>query len=226
MIFGQTKLELKVGIFVFGGLLILAMFILRIGDLRSSAGGVPVNFVFNFVNGVKLGAPVRFAGVDIGEVKAINFLYSPGEAKTRVQLVSLIRRDVKIPADSAVWVNTLGLLGEKYIEIMPGKDYARLVEPNMTIIGHDPMAMNEMGEMVKGMAENVNDLVTKLKSKEGTIGRLLYDDSLYLELEKSITQLTGTLDSSISRIGAEMEGLVTDLRKNPWKMFWKTKEKK
>ncbi|MBI5145373.1 MAG: hypothetical protein HZA27_04225, partial [Candidatus Omnitrophica bacterium] len=59
MIFGKTKLELKLGVFVFVGIVILVLFILLIGDFQTWTSGYEVNFLFNFVNGVKIGAPVR-----------------------------------------------------------------------------------------------------------------------------------------------------------------------
>jgi hypothetical protein len=142
--------------------------------------------------------------VDVGEVKRMSFERGDVEGKYKVRIVNWIREDIRIPADSTVWVNTLGLLGEKYIEIMPGKDYSRLVTPNDEIVGNDPVAMNEFGEMARKIMINVDDTVSGINRKEGTVGKLLYDDVLYRELE----------------------ALITDVRKNPWKLFWKTKEKK
>ncbi|MDD2752939.1 MAG: MlaD family protein, partial [Candidatus Omnitrophica bacterium] len=124
MIFGKTKLELKVGIFVFIGIIILAIFVLSIGKFRTWSSGYKVNFTFSFVNGVKVGAPIRFAGVDVGEIKKINVRFLPEEQRSQVILECWLRNFVHIPVDSTIWVNTLGLLGEKYLEIMPGKDYA------------------------------------------------------------------------------------------------------
>ena len=204
MIFGQTKLELKVGIFVFIGLLILTFFILSIGDFRTLTTGYEVNFLFNFANGVKIGAPVRFAGVDVGEVKEINFVASSAEGnKPQVQIKGSIKKTVKIPVDSAVWVNTLGLLGEKYIEIMPGKDYNNTVMPKQTLVGVDPVPMEEVSVMARDIAKHLDESLKRIINKEGTVGKLLYDDKIYNELD----------------------AMVTDLRKHPWKLFWKTKER-
>lgn len=114
MIFGRSKTELKVGIFVFVGLVILMIFILSIGGFKTWSSGYKVKFVFNFINGVKLGAPVRFAGVDVGQVKKINFISSL-DGRTKVEIVAWVKDSVNIPLDSSIWVNTLGLLGEKYI---------------------------------------------------------------------------------------------------------------
>jgi phospholipid/cholesterol/gamma-HCH transport system substrate-binding protein len=74
MIFGKTKLELKVGVFVFIGLVLLAVLILSIGGFKTWTSGYNINFIFHFVNGVKVGAPVRYAGVDVGEVKILSFI--------------------------------------------------------------------------------------------------------------------------------------------------------
>jgi len=204
MIFGRSKLELKVGIFVFIGLAIMVTFVLLISDIKTMTSGYIVKFKFNFVNGVKVGAPVRFAGVDVGEVKDIRIIFNPKEQKSDIEISGLIRQGIKIPADSLVWVNTLGLLGEKYIEIMPGKNYSIVIKPNDTLIGNDPMAMQEVGELAKKIAGDVDLSLMRLMNKEGTVGKLLYDDKLYNELE----------------------ALIIDIRKNPWKLFWKAKEKK
>ncbi len=204
MIFGKTQLELKVGIFVFIGLVIMLIFIFLIGDFKSFAAGYPVDFTFGFINGVRVGAPVRFAGVDVGEVKKINVEYSPEQQKTRVTISGWVKKGIKIPLDSTVWVNTLGLLGEKYIEVMPGKDYSKFISPGDCIVGNDPIAMHEVAQLAKDLVANIDESITKIKNKEGTVGKLLYDDVLYKELE----------------------AFMKDIRKHPWKLFFKTKEKK
>jgi phospholipid/cholesterol/gamma-HCH transport system substrate-binding protein len=224
MIFGKSKLELKVGMFVFAGLVVLLIFVLYIGDFQNSLSTYRVNFTFNFINGVKLGSPVRFAGVDVGEVKAINFIFPVKGEKPKVRMVGTITRNIKIPLDSSVWVNTLGILGEKYIEIMPGKDFENVAKDGETMVGNDPFAMQEFGEMaksvvtkldatltgingvadsVKALTLNLDDGVTRIKNGEGTVGKLMYKEELYNELE----------------------ALVVDLKSHPWKLFWKGKEK-
>lgn len=204
MIFGKSKLELKVGIFVFIGLAILVVFVLSIGNFRIILSSHRVDFQFNFTNGVKVGAPVRFAGVDIGEVKGLHFVSVSPDTAPRVRIIGWVRRDIKIPADSTVWINTLGLLGEKYIEIMPGRDYQNIVKTNQVLVGIDPIPMQEFTTLAKDIGTDLDAAINGIRKKEGTVGKLLYDDTIYKELE----------------------ALVSDLRRNPWKIFWKTKEKK
>lgn len=204
MIFGKTKLELKVGIFVFIGLVILVIFILSIGGLKTWSSGYRINLNFNFVNGIKVGAPVRFAGVDVGEVKRVNLEFVPAENRSNVRLVVWVRGIIKIPVDSSAWVNTLGLLGEKYVEIIPGKDYANSLRDNQSLSGIDPLPIHEIFNRAESILHNLDDGIIKIRNKEGSLGKLIYEDKVYNELE----------------------ALVTDLRKNPWKLFFKAKEKK
>ncbi|MCX5697760.1 MAG: MlaD family protein [Candidatus Omnitrophica bacterium] len=203
MIFGKSKLELKVGVFVFFGLIILIMFVLMIGNFRTWSLGYRVNVIFNFINGVKVGAPVRFAGVDVGEVKSINIVFVDSQPLSKVRVTCWVKNVVKIPADSTVWVNTLGLLGEKYVEIMPGKDYKNVLAENQSLDGNDPIAMHEVAALAKNLVGDLDASFVKIKNGEGTIGKLLSDETIYNELEATMK----------------------DIRRNPWKLFWKTKEK-
>jgi len=224
MIFGKSRLEFKLGIFVFFALVVLFIFVFLIGDLKNRYSSYPVSFVFNFVNGVKVGAPVRFAGMDVGQIRSLKVITAESSKTTKILLEALIHNDCKIPIDSQIWVNTLGLLGEKYIEIMPGKNYVSLVQKNGVMVGIDPVPMQEFGELARSigkkldesiseiktvagslsaLTKNVDDGVSRIKNKEGTVGKLLYDDALYKELED----------------------LVIDIKKHPWKLFTRPKEK-
>ncbi len=209
MIFGKTKLEMKVGVFVFISMVILVTFVLSIGGFKTWTSGYQVVFTFDFVNGVKLGAPVRFAGVDVGVVKKLQFTRLPDGGKTQVRALCWVKKEIRIPRDSRIWINTLGLLGEKYLEIMPGKESSNVMQPYETLAGTDPIPMHEITDMARGVVMNIDEAIVKIKNQEGTLGKLLYDDAIYKELE------------IISR---ELDLLVTDVRKHPWKLLWKGKE--
>ncbi|MFA4889671.1 MAG: MlaD family protein [Candidatus Omnitrophota bacterium] len=226
MIFGKTKLELKVGAFVFIGLGILMAFVLLIGSFRTWSSGYHVKFTFNFVNGVKMGAPVRFCGVDAGEVQEIKLKFNPQEGRVKVHIYCWLKQEALVPLDSTVWVNTLGLLGEKYIEIIPGADYTKSLSEGKELIGRDPIPMHEITEFAKRIAGGLEEIIGKVKSGEGTIGKLIFDDSLYKDVEGALKNKDGTVgklfyDDSLYK---ELEALVGDIRRNPWKLFFKTKE--
>ncbi len=198
MLFGKTRLELKVGIFVFIGMVILIVFILSIGGFKTWSEGYQVVFSFDFVNGVKIGAPVRYAGVDVGQVKEINFRRDDLN-ETKVDIVSWVKKEVRIPMDSAVWINTLGLLGEKYVEIMPGTELKNFAKAGTLLEGHTPIAMHEVGDSMKKIIDDIDGMIKEIKAGQGTIGKLFIDDAVYNELE----------------------ALVLDLKSHPWKLLLK-----
>ena len=201
MIFGKTKMELKVGVFVFFGLVLISIFILSIGGFKTWASGYNIKFGFSFINGVKIGAPVRFAGVNVGHVKKIELTVPPMGGQTRVHVTCWVKREVKVPLNSIIWVNTLGLLGEKYIEIMPGGDYNHVLAEGQELAGVDPIPLNKITDLANNIANNINDILEKVKNQEGSLGKLIYDDTIYEELE----------------------ALTIDIRQHPWKLFIKTK---
>ena len=200
----KSKLELKLGIFVFIGLVILVFLVLSIGDFRTWHAGYNIFVEFGFVNGVKIGAPVRFSGVDVGEVEDIEIILDPQTKTTRIRILAWVNNKAQIPIDSTVWVNTLGLLGEKYIEIIAGKNFDELLKPDDTIVGNDPVAMHEVTQLTKKLAKDVDESITRINKQEGTVGKLLFDDKLYQDLEE----------------------LVVDIKNNPWKLLYRTREKK
>lgn len=206
----RSRLELTVGIFIIIGLIVFVSFVFLIRDFQIIKPGYRFDIVFGFANGLKISTPTRLAGVDVGEVQGIKIFYDAGEAQTKVRVRVWVKADAKIPSDSQVWINTLGLLGEKYIEIIPGKNYGSLVKEGDTLTGEDPVAMEEITEKTKELVlkieesiSGLNYVLEKIKAGEGTIGKLVNDETVYNNIED----------------------LTDDLRRHPWKLFWKTKEK-
>ncbi|NQU19079.1 MCE family protein [bacterium] len=231
MIDRTTKLELKVGIFVFVGIIILVIFVLMIGDFRLINPGYMFKISFGFANGVTLSAPVRLSGVEVGEVKGVHIGYDEQTKKPLVLIDVWVKKDTHIPIDSRVWVNMLGILGEKYIEIIPGQNYKTLLKEGSLIVGEDPVSIQELtdlsreialqvGETVKDVSltlnklntttldklnitlDSLNSILTSVKQGKGTMGKLFFDDSLYNNIEE----------------------MFYDLKKNPWKLLHRPKE--
>jgi len=198
----ERNLELKVGIFVFVGLVILVGFILLIGDFQDFHNRYNIKIIFSFINGIKIGAPVRFSGLDAGEVKDLRPQVDPLTNQTKIEAIARIKGEIKIPHDSKVWVNTLGLLGEKYLEIMPGRDYHHILKNGDVLIGSDPVPMNEFSELAFSIVQDFKEIINKLNNAQGTIAKLLYEDTLYKDLE----------------------AFVADLKAHPWKLLYRPKE--
>lgn len=197
--------ELKVGIFIAVGILIFFIVALSIGDVYLVRKGYHINVLFNFANGISESAPVRVAGVDVGQIDKIDIFFDEEEKKTKVRLLAWIKDEkIKITKDSMAVINTLGLLGEKYLEVFPGKDTEHFLVSGEEIIGHDPIPTELIAEKVNNIADSVNIIMTRLEEGEGTIGKLLVEEKVYDDLE----------------------AFVEDIKKHPWKLLHKSKGSK
>lgn len=111
----RAKLELVVGVFVLIGLACLAYLSIKLGKLEVIGGRVyEVEAVFDSVSGLKAGASVEIAGVEVGRVKGIRL---NGD---RALLKLAIRDGVMLYDDTIASVKTRGIIGEKYVSLSPG----------------------------------------------------------------------------------------------------------
>ncbi|HJX30632.1 MAG TPA: outer membrane lipid asymmetry maintenance protein MlaD [Thermodesulfobacteriota bacterium] len=109
--------ELLVGLFMIVGIACLAYLSIKLGRMEIIGDkGYKVYAEFPEIGGLKNGASVEIAGVEVGRVRNISL--SDYQAKIELQINS----GVKIQEDAIAAVKTKGLLGEKYIQISPGGD--------------------------------------------------------------------------------------------------------
>jgi phospholipid/cholesterol/gamma-HCH transport system substrate-binding protein len=223
--------ELKVGTFILVGIVILIFIIFSIGDINISKAGYPLKVTFNFAAGLGTSAPVRLAGVGIGRVDGIRVMYNDKDKKTYAEVHTWIQEGTKIEKDANVTINTLGLLGEKYLEILPGTPGSPIVEKDGTLVGQDPPMMEKVTENLLKISDSVSTITDRLKKGEGTIGKLLTEDKIYNELDSFLGGLSGfseTLNSKKGTIGRlftedkiyrDLEEFVADLKAHPWKLL-------
>lgn len=112
--------EARVGIFVLLGLVILTYFTFRVSKWGLIAEkGYRLTVDFESAAGLEPKSDVKMAGVPIGKVEEIQLV------GTRARLVLRIRPEYRIPVDSVATIQTQGILGEKYVELLPGRDTQR-----------------------------------------------------------------------------------------------------
>ena len=226
----DNGLELQVGSFVFIGALCLTFFIISISDLSFLEKGRHIQVIFGFASGLREAAPVRLAGVEVGLVKKLKvFVDDKDGRKTKVNVSVWINQDIDIPADSKITINQLGILGEKYLEIIPGKSTESIKDDSVTV-GEDPVPIEKITEGVAVLmtklqvtVDSINNGIltdhnekslsqaldgfasvgTDLKEGRGTLGKLLTDESIY----------------------NNMDDLTSDLKSNPWKLLYRPKSK-
>ncbi|MEG2068831.1 MAG: MlaD family protein [Acidaminococcaceae bacterium] len=105
--------EVKVGAVALGGLAVFISIITFLGVFSFAGKGYQLTVSYDYVNGLKEGHVVRYAGVDIGTVKAVII------DGNKVKAILKIKADQKIPQGSQFSIGADGMLGEKYVAINP-----------------------------------------------------------------------------------------------------------
>ncbi len=111
----KGNLELVVGIFVLVGLACLAYLAIHLGKMEVVGTGYKVVAKFDNVSGLKTGAAVEVAGVDVGRVEKIKL--TPGD---RAQVTLRLEPDLKLHDDAIASIRTKGIIGDKFVKLSPG----------------------------------------------------------------------------------------------------------
>jgi phospholipid/cholesterol/gamma-HCH transport system substrate-binding protein len=112
----KFDLELVVGIFVLCGVIALGYISIKLGKMEWVGGsGYQVTALFPSIGGLKAGALVEIAGVEVGRVRSLTL-----NEDYQARVVLEINRNVKLQDDTIASIKTKGLLGEKYVDIVPG----------------------------------------------------------------------------------------------------------
>jgi phospholipid/cholesterol/gamma-HCH transport system substrate-binding protein len=246
--------EFKVGVFVVISIALLSMIVFQIGGINIfGANMYKLNVIFDFVGGVSKDAPVQVAGVSVGDVKNVEIFYNAEQKKTQVRLSMMIQKHIKIPKDSVAYINTLGILGEKYVEIVPGEEKDNFLAENDFLKGNNPVQLEKLTESLvdivgdqtvrdslkesfynvriatenlRQASELLNETIADVKSGKGTIGKLITDDSIYNQTEAMVVNLNTKLDKTVTDLNVSLTDLISDLKSHPWKLFQHPKEEK
>ena len=202
--------EMKVGVLIVACILILAGFLYKTGSLDFKKEGYEIKVLFNVVAGVTKSAPVRLAGVEIGQVKSIDLSY---EKSTKVEATLWIEKGAKLKQDSKAYITALGLMGEKYIEMTAGADDSPFLEPGGTLYGEDPLefdALARKGENIADALEETLDNINKLAQSSN----LVVSDN-----KDKIDAIFENLEITTQNFKEFSE----DVKRNPWKLMGKGK---
>ena len=214
--------EAKVGAVTLIGFLLLAYMIIHLGDFSFGEKGYRIKAVFSQVNGLKEGGAVRYAGVDVGRVEHV--LATPDG----VEVVIRINEGVKIAKDSKFTIGTDGLLGEKYVSIIPPRTLGSYLSRDATVRGEDPegleqligtadrvlldvqklvQSLNEVfgdaqvKEALKVTAINAREISVQLSEFSAAINRMAQNNEQDIgEMVKNLRTMSGSLKSVAARV--------------------------
>ncbi|MCX5808712.1 MAG: MlaD family protein [Proteobacteria bacterium] len=150
--------ELKVGIMILIGILILFYMSFRIGKYGVfSEHGYELTAVFINAGGLDVKTPVKIAGVEAGKIKKISL----DGFKALITLT--IRGSVRIPVDSRISIRSQGILGDKFLEITPGNDQKILAQGGKIQDVVEAPDFDQLFASVNGAAKNFGETMGELK---------------------------------------------------------------
>ena len=203
--------EAKVGIFVLLGIVVLTYFTFKVSKLGGiGEKGYNLTVDFETAAGLEPKANVKMAGVPVGKVEAIRLVGN------NARLVLRIQEGVQIPIDSVASIQTQGLLGEKYVEILPGKDTSRMLPAGGRVANTIPPAnLDEIIRKVSLISEDLRKFTQTLAETLGTEeGRKAVSDILrnVQETTRVLQTVVAGNEERLNRILANVDTLSGDLR--------------
>lgn len=201
--------EAKVGGVTVIGLILLAYMIVHLGDGIFGNRGYPVEVVFANVGGLKQGNAVRYAGVDVGLIKAVAI------APDGVRTTLLINPEVKIPAGSKFLIGADGIMGEKYIEIVPAANSTEFLAAGSVVRGEEPQKMDHL-------LASADKMLVEMKTLMQSFNAIVGDEKFKTALRdtavnaQDISANLNAMSATLARMAANNEGdihtLVGNLR--------------
>jgi phospholipid/cholesterol/gamma-HCH transport system substrate-binding protein len=193
--------EMKIGIVAVAALVLASMIILAVGGAAGfSWQRYKLKTRFPDVKGLKSGALVRVAGVEIGKITEIEF--SGAEVEVRME----IRDDMqsRITTESRASIGSLSLLGEPVIDITSSTAGTPLKDGDNIQSGRTPGQLSDVTERATQSLDQINGLLRDMRAGKGTLGKLFTDDDLYREINKfviSAQEVAGTLSHGQGTLG-------------------------
>lgn len=208
--------QLKVGLTVIFASVTLGVLLF----LMSGTGGLftpklKLKAYFDNASGLRKGAAVRLDGVDIGNVSDIKII--PSKQPTPVEVTMTVAKYKDgLRKDSQAELSTAGVLGETYIDIDSSQAKGPLIQNGDTLPAHFVPDFSDVVRASQSTLQNLQALEARVdrilafvESGNGSVGKLIYDETLYNRLNGVISQFQ-TLVTQVNQGKGTLGKLVSD----------------
>ncbi len=210
--------EFKVGLLILVGLVVFAGFIFLLGNFSFSSG-YTLHVDYNFSGNIQPGAPVKVSGIKVGKVEEVEFLGGQVDPATgrrvQVRLEVWVEDRIRdaVRQDAEFFINTSGVLGEQYLEIVPGDDYQRPpLEEGAVVRGVDPprtdliiarlyVVLDSLSSVLTEERDFIRNLLQNGAGAVSELNRLLAENRAELgELIASSGELAGQAAVTLDKV--------------------------
>jgi len=210
--------QLRVGLTVlFASVTLAVLIFLMSGTTGLFTPKITLKSYFDDAQGLRNGAPVRLAGVDVGNVTAVRVV--PNKPATPVEVVMKVttKYSFDVRKDSVTAMSTAGVLGETYINIDSSHAKGPEARDGDTLATRETPDIQDVVRASQGTLQNLDALLKRtdrilafVESGQGSIGKLIYDPNLYNQFAETVNEFKGIVDQVRNGQGSLGKLLVTD----------------
>jgi phospholipid/cholesterol/gamma-HCH transport system substrate-binding protein len=198
--------ELKIGILAVVAIVLAIMLIVAVGGQGGFAWQrYELKTKFPDVKGLKSGAVVRVAGVEVGKVTDVSLVGSEVEVTLEVNE----ENQQRITTESRASIGSLSLLGEPVIDITPATQGTPLKDGDFLPAGRAPGQLSDVAEGATQSLEQITGILRDIRGGKGTVGKLFTDDAVYKEVQRLVASAE-TVAGHLSRGQGTLGMLIRD----------------
>lgn len=212
--------EFKVGVFVLLSLFAFFYMIYRTGkiDIKRKQGYY-LYVVFDEIVGLEKSSPVMLNGVEVGRVEDTQLIYAGDDTKVKVKI--WLEDGAKIKGEPRISIKTLGLMGEKYVQIKSGK--GGVIKPNSVLKGEPFVDLDKLMRMGNDLGLEVKKLLVKVDLLINEVKGLTANLNYTVENNKDkVSRIMDNLENTSQNLDEFSE----DIKRHPWKLLFRTREDK
>lgn len=210
----RRKNDFAVGLLVLVAAALLLTLTFKVTKFSFTKTGYELKLAFVNSSGIEKNSPVRLSGVDAGKVEDIQLVYGP--AGTHVLLTLWLDEHALARQDSQAFVTTLGIMGEKYVELTAGSADSPFLKPGSTIVGREPFDTAKFIEKGEQIAENLDLAITDVRKLTTGVNEVIVVHRQ--DLDAMLKNLVETSEN--------MKAFSEDVKWHPWKLIRKSKSQK
>jgi phospholipid/cholesterol/gamma-HCH transport system substrate-binding protein len=212
----QTISNTKLGLLVLSGLFLFILTLYIIGKNQNMFGSsYRLKARFTEVNGLMKGNNIRFSGIQAGTVKSVRIIDD-----TTIEVVMLINNDLKpyIHTNAAASIGTEGLIGNKIINIIPGRSNAPVAEEGDMLNTRHLVSTDDMLQTLSKTNDNFATISEGLKqtiqriNTSAALWRLLNDSSLPANTRSALAHIRQA-SANADRLTGDLQSLISDVRR-------------
>lgn len=182
----KSRLETKVGLFVFIGLALLAALLIYFSKGTSLFHGTyELRLHAGNVGGLKLRADVLLAGVQVGSVSDIK-LANDGKSVT---ILLNIYKENKIYHDARFVIEQSGFLGDQYVSIIPTTNSPPLLQDGADVVCQEPFNLQEVARSTSGFIKRIDETVKKLDDSVTDLRRFVLNEQTLTNFSAAVNNM-------------------------------------